>query len=313
MNGGFVITQQMFNIAFLVLLSLGVILLLVLIFRRDHHKDMQEFMEDLDYASQRRQEVLKKAVDESIGAMRTLAMDMGNLKRIFGNVKTRGIVGEVQLGNILSDFLSPSQYVENVATVPRSSNRVEFAICLPSSDEGRVYLPIDSKFPADRYEQLMIAREEGNKEDIERAGKELEAVLKSEAKDIRSKYVEVPYTTNFGIMFLPSEGLYCEVINRGLLEKFQKDYQVVVTGPSTVAAFLNSLQMGFRTLNIEKRTNEVWQILASVKTEFGRFEDGLETIRNSLDRVNKEVEELLGARSRAINKKLQDVDDKNIH
>lgn len=247
-------------------------------------------------------------VYQGIGEMKNLATDVGGLKKILGNVKTRGILGEVQLAAILEEILSPEQYDKDVATIPGSSNRVEFAIHMPGKYGDFVYLPIDAKFPNDRYEQLLVAKDSGDKEKIEAAYKDLENVVVSMAKDIHEKYIEEPHTTNFGIMFLASEGLYAEVVSRGLMQKLQRTYQITVAGPSTMAAFLNSLQMGFRTLAIEKRSSEVWKLLGAVKAEFGKFEDGLKKMKRNIETTNNEIDELMGKRTRAINRKLRDVE-----
>jgi len=247
-------------------------------------------------------------VYQGIGEMKNLATDVGGLKKILGNVKTRGILGEVQLAAILEEILSPEQYDKDVATIPGSSNRVEFAIHMPGKYGDFVYLPIDAKFPNDRYEQLLAAKDGGDKEKIEAAYKDLENVVVSMAKDIHEKYIEEPHTTNFGIMFLASEGLYAEVVSRGLMQKLQRTYQITVAGPSTMAAFLNSLQMGFRTLAIEKRSSEVWKLLGAVKAEFGKFEDGLKKMKRNIETTNNEIDELMGKRTRAINRKLRDVE-----
>lgn len=246
-------------------------------------------------------------VYKGLGEMQNLASDVGGLKKVLSGVKTRGILGEIQLGAILEEILTPEQYDTNVATIPGSKERVEFAVRLPGQDGNIIYLPIDSKFPGDRYIQLQNAQESGDKAAIEAAYKALETVIRSEAKDIRTKYVEPPHTTNFAIMFLPFEGLYAEVVNRGLLEKLQRDYQVNIAGPSTMAALLNSLQMGFRTLAIQKRSNEVWELLSAVKTEFGKFEEVLTKMQGHLTQTSKDLDMLMGTRTRAINRKLRSV------
>ena len=267
------------------------------------------------------QDVLQKRIAESfqtvstqleevykgLGEMKTLATDVGGLKQVLSGVKTRGILGEVQLRAILEDILSPEQYDENVATIPGSRERVEFAIRLPGTDGNCVYLPIDSKFPGDRYMHLQEAQAIGDPALIESARKELTGVLKLCAKDISEKYVSVPYTTNFGILFLPFEGLYAEVVNLGLIEELQRTYHVNIAGPSTMAALLNSLQMGFHTLAIQKRSNEVWQVLGAVKTEFGKFEDALVKMQGHLNQTSADLETLMGTRTRAINRKLREV------
>ena len=246
-------------------------------------------------------------VYKGLGEMQSLANDVGGLKKIMSGVKTRGNLGEYQLAAILAEILAPEQYATNVATVPKSSERVEFAVKLPHED-GTVYLPIDSKFPAETYAQLRDAQESGDRRAVEAAYKNLEAVIKSEAKDIRTKYVAVPYTTNFAIMFLPSEGLYAEVVGRGMVEVLQRDYQVNVAGPSTMAALLNSLQMGFKTLAIQQKSNYAWEVLGAVKTEFGKFEDSLTKMQRYLDSTSKELDNLITTRSNQMSKRLRDVE-----
>ena len=246
-------------------------------------------------------------VYKGLGEMQSLANDVGGLKKIMSGVKTRGNLGEYQLAAILAEILAPEQYATNVATVPKSSERVEFAVKLPHED-GTVYLPIDSKFPAETYAQLRDAQESGDRRAVEAAYKNLEAVIKSEAKDIRTKYVAVPYTTNFAIMFLPSEGLYAEVVGRGMVEVLQRDYQVNVAGPSTMAALLNSLQMGFKTLAIQQKSNYAWEVLGAVKTEFGKFEESLTKMQRYLDSTSKELDNLITTRSNQMSKRLRDVE-----
>lgn len=246
-------------------------------------------------------------VYKGLGEMQSLANDVGGLKKIMSGVKTRGNLGEYQLSAILAEILAPEQYATNVATVPKSSERVEFAVKLPHED-GTVYLPIDSKFPAETYAQLRDAQESGDRKAVEAAYKNLEAVIKSEAKDIRTKYVAVPYTTNFAIMFLPAEGLYAEVVSRGMVELLQRDYQVNVAGPSTMAALLNSLQMGFKTLAIQQKSNYAWEVLGAVKTEFGKFEESLTKMQRYLDSTSKELDNLITTRSNQMSKRLRDVE-----
>ena len=246
-------------------------------------------------------------VYKGLGEMQSLASDVGGLKKIMSGVKTRGNLGEYQLAGILAEILAPEQYATNVATVPKSSERVEFAVKLPHED-GTVYLPIDSKFPAETYAQLRDAQESGDRKAVEAAYKNLEAVIKSEAKDIRTKYVAVPYTTNFAIMFLPSEGLYAEVVGRGMVEVLQRDYQVNVAGPSTMAALLNSLQMGFKTLAIQQKSNYAWEVLGAVKTEFGKFEESLTKMQRYLDSTSRELDTLITTRSNQMQRKLREVE-----
>lgn len=245
-------------------------------------------------------------VYKGLGEMQSLAADVGSLKQVLSGVKTRGILGEVQLGAILREILAPGQYEENVATVPGSANRVEFAVRLPGPD-GSVYLPIDAKFPGDTYAALQAAREQSDPAAVQAAQKRLLTVLRQEAKDIHDKYIEVPYTTNFGVLFLPFEGLYAEVVSIGVTESLQRDYQISVAGPSTMAALLNALQMGFRTLAIQKRSGEVWTVLAAVKTEFEKFGAGLQAMQRHLNQTGSDLEELIGTRSRAIARKLEQV------
>ncbi len=245
----------------------------------------------------------------SLGEMQSIASGVGDLKKVLSNVKTRGILGEIQLGNILEEILAPELYDREVPTIPNSRDHVEFAVKLPNGADGKsIYLPIDSKFPGDTYAALQDAYESGDRERVAAAKKNLEIVIKKCAGDIRSKYVSPPYTTNFGIMFLPFEGLYAEAVNLGLVETLQRDYSVSIAGPSTMAAMLNSLQMGFRTLAIQKRSNEVWEVLGSVKAEFGTFADALEKTQKHIRQVDEDLEKLVGTRTRMINRKLSKVE-----
>ncbi len=246
-------------------------------------------------------------VYKGLGEMQNLAVGVGDLKKVLSNVKTRGILGEIQLGSILSEILSPEQYDENIATKKGSKNVVEFAIKLPAEDDGFIYLPVDSKFPGDTYAALRDAVDEGDREKIDAAAKLLITTIKSEAKDIHDKYIDPPNTTEFAIMFLPFEGLYSEVVNRGLVEILQRDYKVNIAGPSTMAALLNSLQMGFKTLAVQKRSAEVWEVLGSVKQEFDKFNDVLVLTQQRLDQANKELDKLVGVRTRQIQRKLKNV------
>ncbi len=246
-------------------------------------------------------------VYRGLGEMQTLAAGVGDLKKVLSNVKTRGILGEIQLGAILEQILSPDQYDENVITKSSGSERVEYAVRLPGEDDSAVYLPIDAKFPADAYVRLTDAYEAADSAAIEAAGRNLEKVIKSEARDIRNKYIEPPYTTDFGIMFLPFEGLYAEVVRRGLVETLQREYKVNIAGPTTMAALLNSLQMGFKTLAIQKRSGQVWEILGAVKTEFEKFEDVLSAAQKKINQANDDLDKLIGTRSRMIRRRLRDV------
>ncbi len=247
-------------------------------------------------------------VYKGLGEMQNVAAGVTDLKKVLSNVKTRGILGEAQLSAILSEILSPEQYACDIATKSGSRDRVEFAIRLPGDGETPVYLPIDAKFPGETFAQLQDAYEKGDPAAIDQAAKMLEIRLKAEAKDIRDKYIDPPHTTDFGILFLPFEGLYAEAVNRGFIEELQRTYRINVTGPSTMAAFLNSLQMGFRTLAIQKRSGEVWQVLGAVKTEFEKFGDILNRSQQKLRQVNDELDTLIGTRTRAINRKLKDVE-----
>ena len=251
-------------------------------------------------------------VYKGLGEMQTLAVGVGDLKKVLSNVKTRGILGEIQLGAILSEILSKEQYEENIATKKGSKNVVEFAIKLPSDGAGTVYLPIDSKFPGDTYSALRDAVESCDRQRIESAQKALVQRIKGEAKDIHDKYIDPPNTTEFAIMFLPFEGLYSEVVNMGLVEVLQREYKVNIAGPSTMAALLNSLQMGFKTLAVQKRSAEVWKILGGVKTEFDKFNDVLVMTQQRLDQANKELDKLVGVRTRQIQRQLKDVESVNL-
>ncbi|MBR2319768.1 MAG: DNA recombination protein RmuC [Clostridia bacterium] len=242
-----------------------------------------------------------------LGEMKTLASGVGDLKKVLSNVKTRGILGEVQLGAILEQILAPEQYAANVKTRPGSTHFVEYAVKLPGTDEGTVWLPIDAKFPVDAYSQLLDAYETGDPDAVKAAGSLLEQRIKAFARDIRDKYVAPPHTTDFGIMFLPIEGLYAEVVRRGLIETLQADYHINIAGPTTMAALLNSLQMGFKTLAIQKRSGEVWKLLGAVKTEFDRFGDVIEAAQKRLEQAGTELDKLVGLRTRQIQRRLAQV------
>ena len=246
-------------------------------------------------------------VYKGLGEMQNLATGVGDLKKVLSNVKTRGILGEIQLGSILKEILSHEQYDENVPTKHGSRDVVEFAVKLPADDEGFIYLPIDSKFPGDTYSSLRDAYDLGSKEAVDAAAKALINTIKKEAKDIRDKYIDPPYTTEFAIMFLPFEGLYSEVVNRGMVEVLQRDYKVNIAGPSTMAALLNSLQMGFKTLAVQKRSAEVWEVLGSVKKEFDTFADVLAKAQTHIGQVTKDLDMLAGVRTRQIQRKLSAV------
>ena len=250
-------------------------------------------------------------VQKGLGEMQTLAQDVGGLKRVLSNVKIRGTIGEVQLSMLLEQILAPDQYDANVKTKPGADKLVEFAVKLPGRAEGdeSVYLPIDAKFPKDVYEQLLDAYESGDLQRVETTSRILEQTIRSMAKDIRDKYLAPPHTTDFGIMFLPFESIYGEVTRRAaLLEQLQQEYHVIVTGPTTLAAILNSLQMGFRTLAIQKRSSEVWRILGGVKAEFEKFGGLLEKAQKNLQTANNQLEEVMGKRTRAIQRQLRSVE-----
>ena len=249
-------------------------------------------------------------VHRGLGEMATLATGVGDLKRVLTNVKTRGGWGEVQLETLLEQLLTPEQFGRSVVTRPNTAERVDFAIKLPGrgSDGVPVWLPLDAKFPREDYERLIDASERGDVAAIEVAGKALEVAVKTQAKSIRDKYVEPPHTTDFGLMFLPTEGLYAEVLRRpGLADTLQREYRITIAGPSTLTALLNSLQMGFKTLAIEKRSSEVWQVLGAVKTEFSRFGEVLDKVGKKLQSAQDEIAQT-GVRSRAIQKQLRDVE-----
>ena len=285
--------------------------------QRENTRKLEEIRGTVD---EKLQDTLQKRIAESfrsvsqqleqvykgLGEMQKLAGDVGGLKQVLSGVKTRGILGEVQLGAILDEILAPGQYETNVATVPGSANRVEYAVRLPGQS-GTVYLPIDAKFPGDTYAKLQDALNRGDPVAVASARKQLETVLRLEAKDIHDKYIELPYTTSFGILFLPFEGLYAEVVNSGIMEKLQREFQINVAGPSTMAALLNALQMGFKTLAIQKRSGEVWTVLGAVKTEFDKFGAGLQNMQRHLTQTGSDLEELIGTRSRAISRKLEEV------
>jgi len=250
-----------------------------------------------------------EAVQRGLGEMRELATGVGDLKRVLGNVKTRGTFGEVQLGALLEQMLVPEQYATNVITVPGSNERVEFAIRLPGhASDTPVWLPIDAKFAREDYERLIDAQERADADAATQAGAALERRIRQQAETIRSKYVAPPHTTDFAILFLPTEGLYAEVLRRpGLFDVLQREHHITVAGPTTLTALLNSLQMGFRTLAIQQRSSEVWQLLSAVKTEFGKFGAVLDNVKKKLDQASTQIEQT-GVRTRAIAKKLREVE-----
>jgi DNA recombination protein RmuC len=249
-------------------------------------------------------------VHQGLGAMRQLASDVGGLQRVLTNVKTRGGWSEWQLGVLLDEMLTPEQFAKNIKMREDTDERVEFAIKLPGDENGApVWLPIDAKFPMEHYDRLAVAQEKGDPLAVESAIKTLETQLKRCAKDICEKYINPPNTTDFALLFLPSEGLYAEAIRRiGLVQNVQRDCRVTFVGPTTLAALLNSLQMGFRTLAIQKRSSEVWNLLAAVKTEFGKFGESLSAVKEKIDQASRKMEDV-DVRSRAITKKLRDVEE----
>lgn len=286
--------------------------------QEDNSKKLDAMRETVD---EKLQETLDKRISQSfqlvnerleqvykgLGEMQILANGVGDLKKVLSNVKTRGILGEIQLQAILEEILAPEQYEMNVATKKGSRDVVEFAIKLPKDEDKTVYLPIDSKFPGDKYAALVDAYEEGDPSKIAIAQKELDIIIKKSAKEIHDKYIDVPNTTEFAIMFLPFEGLYAEVVRRGFVESLQRDYKINIAGPTTMAALLNSLQMGFKTLAIQKRSSEVWDVLGAVKSEFDKFGSVLENAQNKLNLAQKELDNLVGVRTRQIQKKLDKV------
>lgn len=291
----------------------------LLVMQTENEKKLDEMRKTVD---EKLQKTLQERIGESfkmvndrleqvykgLGEMQNLAAGVGDLKRVLSNVKTRGTLGEIQLGAILSEILAPEQYDTNVKTRPGSSNIVEFAIKLPGQGNGEsVYLPVDSKFPMDTYQHLLDAYDHADQKEVESATKTLLNNIQNSAKDIHDKYIEPPYTTEFAILFLPIEGLYAEAVKNGMIEKLQNLYKVNIAGPTTMAALLNSLQMGFKTLAISKRSAEVWNILGAAKTEFTRFEDVLMKAQNKLNGINKDLDTLIGTRTRKIQKCLSSV------
>jgi len=289
--------------------------------QEDNSKKLEEMRKTVD---EKLHETLEKRLSESfkqvserlelvhkgLGEMQNLALGVGDLKKVLSNVKTRGVLGEIQLENILEQVLTQGQYRKNIVTKAGSNMPVEFAIKIPSKDPAisDIYLPIDSKFPMDRYHALVESYESGDPEKVDIASKELEMAIKKSAKDIFDKYLDPPNTTDFAIMFLPIEGLYAEIARRAtLFESLRKEYKVIISGPTTLVATLSSLQMGFRTLAIEKRTGEVWQILGEVKTEFDKFGNVLENAKKKINEAGNEIDTLVGTRTKMIQSKLRKV------
>ena len=293
----------------------------LLALREDNHKQLTEVRKTVDEKlqktlnerlSQSFETVGKqlKSVQEGLGEMKNLATDVGGLKKVLSNVKMRGGLGEVQLAMLLENILAPDQYEANVKTKVGSDANVEFAIKLPGKDSlnSTVWIPVDAKFPKDVYEHLQNAYEDGNVALVDRAQKELENTIKKMAKDIRDKYLDPPNTTDFGILFLPFEGIYAEVVRKAaLLETLQRDYKIIVTGPTTLAAILNSLQMGFKTLAIQKRSSEVWNVLGEVKKEFNNFGGMMQKAQKNIQTGLNQLDDVMGVRTRAIERKLKDV------
>lgn len=276
--------------------------------RKTVDETLQQTLErTLQQSFQRVSEQLE-SVYRGLGEMQTLAAGVGDLKKVLSNVKTRGILGEIQLGAILQQILTPEQYAENIATVPNSSERVEYAVKLPGDGQGQpVWLPIDAKFPFDAYESLLDAYESADASAVQNATKTLEQRITGFAKDISEKYLHPPDTTDFGIMFLPVEGLYAEVVRCGMVERLQNEYRIIIAGPTTMAALLNSLQMGFRTIALQKRSSEVWQVLGAVRTEFDKFSTVLASAQNRIEQAGNELEKLVGTRTRQIQRKLKNI------
>ena len=263
----------------------------------------RKLSDSFQLVSQRLEQVYK-----GLGEMQNLAVGVGDLKKVLSNVKTRGILGEIQLGAILEQMLAPEQYATNVATKPGSQNNVEYAIRMPGSSGEPVWLPVDAKFPLDAYEQLLAAYDAADPGLVDAAQKQLFQRVKGFAKDVRNKYIDPPNTTDFAILFIPTEGLYAELIRGGMAEVLQREYKVTLAGPTTMAALLNSLQMGFKTLAIQKRSSEVWKILGAVKTEFDNFATVLESTKNRLNQANDDLDRLVGVRTRQIQRTLKNVE-----
>lgn len=284
--------------------------------REDNNKKLEKINESVNEKLQKTlEEKLKDSfksvvegigdVNKAVGEIKGLATDVGSLKNVLTNVKTKGILGEVILGNIIREFLTAGQFEENVATKKNSTERVEFAIKLPGQKDGIIYLPVDSKFP---YESYSIIHESRDIDEINEAKKTFRSNLLKYAKDVHDKYIDVPNTTDFAIIFLPLEGLYLEALNMGLFEEIQTKYKVNLTGPTTFTAFINSLNMGFRSLMIQKKSADVFKLLGAVKTEFGKFAEALEKTQNKVNAAADELDKLVGTRTKMMNSKLKDID-----
>jgi DNA recombination protein RmuC len=292
----------------------------------DNSKKLEEMRRTVD---EKLQETLNKRINDSfkvvserleqvhkgLGEMQELAAGVGDLKKVLSNVKTRGILGEVQLGNILEQFLSPDQYVQNAMIRGGSTESVEFAVKLPGGEDQdeEVLLPVDSKFPVEDYQRLTEIYEKVelySREEVQKAEKQFDTIVRKSAQTISQKYIDPPVTTNFALMFVPTEGLYAQILSRtGLFEGLQRDYNITVVGPSNLVAFLSSLQMGFRTLAVQKRSNEVWRILGAVKKEFGNFETVLKKAQNQLSQASSNIDNLVGTRTRQIQRKLKGIQE----
>lgn len=290
----------------------------VQVMRENNEKKLEEIQKTVDEKltktlNDRFNESFKVLSDElakvtlTIGEMQKISSDVGNLSKMLSNVKTTGILGEIQLGAIIDEILSPEQYIKNVVTNKAGREPVEFAVKLPGGDDGEVLLPIDSKFPYIIYTDMQTAYEQNDFEEFEAKKKQLINTIKSMARDIKEKYINPPITTNFAVMFLPVEGLYAEVVKLGLVEELRTKHNITVAGPTTMAALLNSLQMGFQTLAIQKKSNEVWTILGAVKAEFAKFGAIIENIQKKLNGASNDLDQLLGVRTRAIDRSLRNV------
>ena len=297
--------------AILVLLIIGIVFLVrIHDDRGTQQQDMdalQASVDDLGIMMDRRINDSLAQINRSLGEMQAMASDVGDLKRLLSNVKTRGVVGEMQLGHILSEMLSPEQYIENAA-VREGRERVEYAVIFPGEDGEKVYLPIDSKFPGDAYLNLQDAYDTGDRDYIKKQSDALRTAILKAARDIRTKYINPPVTTDFAIMFLPFEGLYAEVLRLNLVETLQRDYRVCIAGPTTMSAMINSFQVGFRSIAIQKQSGQIWKTLAAVQTEFDKFEKVLTDTQYKMDLTQKNLENLVGVRTRSIQRALKDIE-----
>ena len=297
--------------AILVLLVIAVIFLVRLSDSRGSQQrdieELQSSVDDLGIMMDRRISDSFAQINQSLGEMQAMAGDVGDLKRLLSNVKTRGVVGEMQLGHILSEMLSPEQYMENAAVRP-GRERVEYAVIFPGEDGEQVLLPIDSKFPGDAYLNLQDAYDTGDRDYIKKQSDALRTAIMKSARDIQTKYINPPVTTDFAIMFLPFEGLYAEVLRLSLVETLQRDYRVCIAGPTTMSAMINSFQVGFRSIAIQKQSGQIWKTLAAVQTEFDKFEKVLSDTQYKMDLTQKNLENLVGVRTRSIQRALKDIE-----